>query len=127
MLVVSEIAENLEKFAKSMLKRNIDVSPNLKKILKLDEKRRASQAKLDNILAESNQVAKEIGELFKKGESEKAIALKEKATLLKEDSKKLATNKDSRQKIISNSSGSMIKKSEYTIWFFLFFACYCKI
>ena len=92
MLVVSEIAENLEKFAKSMLKRNIDVSPNLKKILKLDEKRRASQAKLDNILAESNQVAKEIGELFKKGESEKAITLKEKAALLKEDSKKLATN-----------------------------------
>ena len=92
MLVVSEIAENLEKFAKSMLKRNIDVSPNLKKILKLDEKRRASQAKLDNILAESNQVAREIGELFKKGESEKAITLKEKAALLKEDSKKLATN-----------------------------------
>ena len=92
MLVVSEIAENLEKFAKSMLKRNIDVSPNLKKILKLDEKRRASQAKLDNILAESNQVAKEIGELFKKGESEKAITLKEKAASLKEDSKKLATN-----------------------------------
>ena len=92
MLVVSEIAENLEKFAKSMLKRNIDVNPKLKKILKLDEKRRASQAKLDNILAESNQVAKEIGELFKKGESEKAITLKEKAASLKEDSKKLATN-----------------------------------
>ena len=92
MLVVSEIAENLEKFAKSMLKRNIDVSPKLKKIVELDEKRRASQAKLDNILAESNQVAKEIGELFKKGESEKAITLKEKAALLKEDSKKLATN-----------------------------------
>jgi seryl-tRNA synthetase len=92
MLVVSEIAENLEKFAKSMLKRNIDVSPKLKKILELDEKRRASQAKLDNILAESNQLAKEIGELFKAGESEKAITLKEKAALLKEESKKLATN-----------------------------------
>ena len=92
MLVVSEIAENLEKFAKSMLKRNIDVSPKLKKILELDEKRRASQAKLDNILAESNQLAKEIGELFKIGESEKAITLKEKAALLKEESKKLATN-----------------------------------
>jgi seryl-tRNA synthetase len=92
MLVVSEIAENLEKFAKSILKRNIDVSPKLKKILELDEKRRASQAKLDNILAESNQLAKEIGELFKIGESEKAITLKEKAALLKEESKKLATN-----------------------------------
>ena len=92
MLVVSEIAENLEKFAKSILKRNIDVSPKLKKIVELDEKRRASQAKLDNILAESNQVAREIGELFKKGESEKAITLKEKAASLKEDSKKLATN-----------------------------------
>jgi seryl-tRNA synthetase len=75
-----------------MLKRNIDVSPKLKKILELDEKRRASQAKLDNILAESNQLAKEIGELFKIGESEKAITLKEKAALLKEESKKLATN-----------------------------------
>ena len=92
MLVVSEIAENLEEFTKSMLKRNIDVSTQLKKIIELDEKRRSSQGKLDNVLSESNQIAKEIGELFKKGQLEKAITLKEKAALLKEESKKLTNN-----------------------------------
>lgn len=92
MLVVSEIAENLEEFTKSMLKRNIDVSTQLKKIIELDEKRRSSQGKLDNVLSESNQIAKEIGELFKKGQLEKAITLKEKAALLKEESKTLTNN-----------------------------------
>ena len=90
MLVVSEIIGNSEGIVKSMLKRNIDIKPQLEKIIELDEKRRSTQASLDNLLAESNQIAKGIGKLFKEGLVEKASNLKEKAALLKVDSKNLS-------------------------------------
>ncbi len=87
MLVVSHIAENLELVAQSMFKRNIDIKLQLKKIVELDKKRRTTQANLDNLLSESNLIAKEIGELFKKGQTDKAVLLKEKAAELKSESK----------------------------------------
>ena len=87
MLVVSHIAENLELVAQSMFKRNIDIKLQLKKIVELDKKRRTTQTNLDNLLAESNLIAKEIGELFREGNSEKAVLLKEKAAELKGESK----------------------------------------
>lgn len=87
MLVVSHIAENLELVAQSMFKRNIDIKFQLKKIVELDKKRRTTQTNLDNLLAESNLIAKEIGELFREGNSEKAVLLKEKAAELKSESK----------------------------------------
>ena len=90
MLLVSKIVENFEEVSNSMLKRNIDVKAQLKKIIELDKSRRETQSKLDNLLAESNKLAKEIGNFFKKGESEKANSSKEKATLLKLDTKKLS-------------------------------------
>ena len=90
MLIVSEIIGNSEGIVKSMLKRNIDIKPQLEKIIELDEKRRSTQASLDNLLAESNQIAKDIGKLFKEGLVEKASNLKEKAALLKVDSKNLS-------------------------------------
>ena len=63
MLLVSTISENIEKITKSMLKRNIDIRPILEKIIKTDTKRRSTQSSLDNSLSDSNQLAKEIGDL----------------------------------------------------------------
>ena len=90
MLLVSKIIGNFEGIVKSMLKRNIDIKPQLEKIIELDEKRRSTQSSLDNLLSESNQIAKEIGKLFKEGLIEKASNLKEKASLYKVDSKNLS-------------------------------------
>ena len=53
MLLVSKIVENFEEVSNSMLKRNIDVKAQLKKIIELDKSRRETQSKLDNLLAES--------------------------------------------------------------------------
>ena len=92
MLVVSQIAENIELIAQAISKRNIDIKPKLQKIVELDIKRRSAQTNLDNLLAESNQMAKEIGEFFKKGNPEKAVLLKEKATELKSKSKIFSDN-----------------------------------
>ena len=51
MLLVSKIVENFEEVSNSMLKRNIDVKAQLKKIIELDKSRRETQSKLDNLLA----------------------------------------------------------------------------
>jgi len=55
--------------------------------LSLDETRRSTQSKLDDTLAESNKLSKQIGLMFKNGEHQKANLLKEKTGKLKEDSR----------------------------------------
>ena len=89
MLVVSEIIENLEEFSELMLKRNIDIKPKLQKIIELDKKRRTTQSNLDNLLSESNQIAKKVGECFKEGKVQNAKIYKEKASISKKESKKV--------------------------------------
>lgn len=87
MLVVHEIRENKEKFVEALRKRGLDMASVLDEILTADEERRAAQAKLDEILAESNRYSKEIGILYKSGEVEKANELKQKSADLKESTK----------------------------------------
>lgn len=89
MLQVPFIRDNQELVIARLAKRNIDAKPMISEVIALDESRRALQAKLDNTLAESNALSKEIGMLFKSGEAEKANVLKEKTTKLKDDSKQL--------------------------------------
>lgn len=90
MLVVQNIVANKEAYIKALIKRNFDAAPVLDEVIELDENRRATQAKLDNILADSNKFSKEIGLLFKNGEQQKANLLKEKTAQLKEISKELS-------------------------------------
>lgn len=87
MLQVSNIAENKEAYIQALKKRKFDAEEIFDKVLSLDEKRKSTQAKLDDTLASSNKLSKEIGLLFKNGEHQKANLLKEKTGKLKEDSK----------------------------------------
>ncbi|MCG9970660.1 serine--tRNA ligase [Christiangramia crocea] len=90
MLQVSKIAENKEEYIKALKKRNFDASDIFEQVLTLDETRRSTQAKLDDTLASSNKMSKEIGLMFKNGEHQKANMLKEKTSRLKEESKELS-------------------------------------
>ena len=90
MLRVSDINENIDNISLLLSKRNIDVKDKLVEILKIDKSRRSIQSELDGVLAESNKLAKEIGDLFKIGQAEKASILKEKASSLKPKSKSLS-------------------------------------
>jgi len=90
MLQVSDINENIDNISLLLSKRNIDVKDKLVEILKIDKSRRSIQSELDGVLAESNKLAKEIGDLFKSGQTEKASILKEKASSLKPKSKSLS-------------------------------------
>jgi seryl-tRNA synthetase len=94
MLQIAFIRENQEKVIKALAKRNMDATSVVEEVVQLDEKRRATQVELDNILAESNKLSKDIGGLMKSGEKSKAAILKEKTVLLKEKSKKLAEEAD---------------------------------
>ena len=89
MLQVPYIKANREYAIEQLAKRNIDAAPLFDEVLALDEKRRQTQTKLDQVLSESNTLSKEIGILFKNGETQKANLLKEKTGQLKETSKSL--------------------------------------
>ena len=89
MLGLQYIRENKELVLKGLKKRGFNSPEVIDQIIFLDKKRRDNQAKLDQHLATSNKMAKEIGSLFKSGEINKANAIKEKSAALKEISKRL--------------------------------------
>ena len=95
MLSLPYIRENKDLIIKGLAIRNF---PNAElivdQILDKDVKRRAAQAELDNTLAESNKLSKEIGTFYKSGEVQKATLAKEKTGQLKERSKVLTEELD---------------------------------
>ncbi len=90
MLQLQAIREQKDEMITAFKKRNIDGSVLLEEVLQLDEKRRATQTRLDSVLAESNSLSKEIGVLYKSGKAQEANGLKEKTATLKEESKQLS-------------------------------------
>ena len=89
MLQLQVVREEKDNIIAALQKRNLDAAPLLEKVVLLDEKRRTLQTRLDNTLAESNKLSKEIGMLFKSGKAQEANVLKEKTGGLKEESKSL--------------------------------------
>ncbi|MCD2258532.1 serine--tRNA ligase [Psychroserpens luteolus] len=102
MLQVAFIRENRADVIKRLEKRNLDASQMIDDVITLDEERRELQTKLDNTLAESNSISKEIGNLFKSGKADEANALKEKTTQLKEDSKVLGEQLNAKAETLNN-------------------------
>ena len=93
MLQVQFIRENKQSVLEGLAKRNFaNAEEILDQVLEADETRRATQVSLDETLAESNKLSKEIGAFFKSGEVQKANLLKEKTAQLKEQSKTLTDN-----------------------------------
>ena len=89
MLELNFIRENNKSIIEHLKVRNKDFKDLILKVLDFDEQRRSAQFKLDNELSELNQLSKEIGEMFKSGQQQAAIKLKEQTTLLKDSTKEL--------------------------------------
>lgn len=89
MLQTAYIKENREEVIDRLKVRGIDATEMVDQALEFDEKRKSTQAELDATLAESNQIAKEIGGLYKQGKADEANAAKAKAGELKEKAGKL--------------------------------------
>lgn len=95
MLQLAHIRENQEKVIKALAKRNIDVRGLVADVIALDDTRRAAQLQLEQLQAESNRLAKDIGSLMKSGETAKANILKEKTTAMKDQVKMLSEKSES--------------------------------
>ena len=84
MLQVSFIREHQVEVLERLSKRTSDAQSLIDNVLKLDESRRGLQTQADAVSAELNAISKEIGELFKSGQAQKANTLKQKTTELKD-------------------------------------------
>ena len=94
MLQLSYIRDNKEKVIKGLNKRHFKELELIDQVLDLDEKRRATQAELDQVLAQSNKLSKEVGALMKAGKKEEAEVIKSQTAQYKELTKKLGDTLD---------------------------------
>ncbi len=99
MIPLKQLRENKEKAIDYLKKRNFKEIELVDRIISLDEERRTTQTTLDSQLAEANQLAKSIGQLFKSGKADEAKELKERSGILKNSSKQL---QEQMQKLESN-------------------------
>lgn len=103
MLTLSYIRENKDAILKGLAVRNFANAENIiDEVLKKDALRRSTQSELDNILAESNKLSKEIGKFFQAGEVQKANLIKEKTGQLKEKSKVLTEQLSTSESELNN-------------------------
>lgn len=102
MLTVKFIEENKDYVLERLSVKRFDGKEIIDQILDLDKKRRQVQNQNDSIQAELNQIAKEIGQLFKAGKAQEAEAAKQKTASLKEQSKQLLADLDETEVQLKN-------------------------
>jgi len=92
MLQISYIRENKDLVINGLKKRNFKELELVEEAIALDEQRRLVQTKLDNALAESNKLSKEIGTLMKEGKRQEAEVAKAQTADLKEQIKQYSAS-----------------------------------
>lgn len=101
MLTLKYITENTAEVIERLAKKYFDGQEVIENVVALDSNRKATQVKLDNTLAEINQLSKKVGDLFKQGKAEEANQVKAETANLKEQSKELSAALDSIEKEIT--------------------------
>lgn len=89
MLELNVIRENPELVIERLAIKHVDARATIQNIINIDQARRDTQKQLDDNLAEANNLAREIGNLFKSGKQDEATALKDKTAILKVQAKEL--------------------------------------
>jgi len=89
MLQIPFIRDNKKLVVERLAIKNFDAASTVDAIILLDEQRRQVQKTLDDTLAQSNKLAKEIGQLFKTGQRDLAQKAREESTVLKQQGKVL--------------------------------------
>jgi seryl-tRNA synthetase len=105
MLQVSYIRDNREQVLKRLAVKNFKQPELVDEIISLDEKRRQTQNQSDNVSAQANSAAKQVGELMRAGKKDEAEVVKAKTGTWKEEIKTLgealaATEAELQQKIV---------------------------
>ena len=95
MLTIKQITDDTEKVIRGLEKKHFEHAKEvIAKVIELNDKRKASQALLDNNLAEINTTSKTIGALIKSGKKEEAEAAKARVAEIKEANKSLEEAKE---------------------------------
>jgi len=90
MLKTSYIIANKEEVIKSLNKRNFNSEDLINELISLDDKRKSIQTEYENMLAESNTISKEIGQLFKSDNKDAVPELKQRSSEIKKSTKVLS-------------------------------------
>lgn len=91
MLQLTYLREKKDEAIVRLSKKIANAQQAVEAVLAIDDTRRAAQKELDDLLAASNKLAKEIGDLYKSGKREEADALKQETAANKDKSKELET------------------------------------
>ncbi|MDA8929895.1 serine--tRNA ligase [Bacteroidia bacterium] len=89
MLLIQDIRADKEGVIARLAKRGKDFTDLIDQALTLDDKRKSTQLEMDDVLAESNKISKEIGQLFAQKKIDEANELKAKSPELKAKSSEL--------------------------------------
>ncbi len=89
MLQLSVLRDNPDSIIERLAVKNFDAKGIVPAIIKIDEDRRKVQNELDSLLNQQNTLAKEVGDLYKKGMKAEADDLKNKSAALKLSSQTL--------------------------------------
>lgn len=98
MLQTNYIVENQAEVIEKLKVKNFDASGILPQIEEKNDLRKKLQKELDATLAEANQIAKSIGQLFKEGKREEAEQMKARSAELKNLSKSLSEDSAANDK-----------------------------
>jgi len=103
MLLIDQISNDKEKTLKGLKKRGFKNLTVIDEVIELNNFRKKTQQELDQILFESNNISKEIAEIFKSGnKSDDVENLKNKSVDLKSKSKDLSDKLDKTKSDILN-------------------------
>ncbi len=89
MIDIQLVRDHSDEVIQRLKIRNFDAADIVNKLKEADMLRRQSQKELDDTLAEGNELARKIGELFKSGRGAEAAELKEQSATLKKQAKQL--------------------------------------
>lgn len=103
MLTLRQIRENRNEVIERLAVKNFDAENMVATIIDLDDQRKTMQVKLDNNLAEQNNIAKLVGNLFKEGKAEEGNAAKQRVADLKEESKEMGLQLASTEKKLNDT------------------------
>ncbi|MFO7824939.1 MAG: serine--tRNA ligase [Cyclobacterium sp.] len=99
MLQVNEIRENFDHTCEGLKKRNLKNPENLlRQVLELDDRRKQIQVERDGLQAESNALARQIGQLMKAGEKAAAEKIKMQTAEIKSAVKTLEDDYNNSEK-----------------------------
>lgn len=89
MLTLPYLRSNKEEAVTRLARKHFDAKEIIEKIIETDADRRQKQAQLDQLLAQSNTLSKEIGQLFSEGKKQEAEQKRTQSIQYRDEAKKM--------------------------------------